>query len=58
MDHTDDKSKQTEVKLEISKNPDMHIFFDKGLTEGISMVANPFAKANNPDVKGLSLIHI
>ena len=30
----------------------MHIFFDKGLTGEISIVANPFAKANNPEVKG------
>ena len=42
--------KYTEVKLEILKDPDMHIFFDKGLTGRISMVANPFAKANNPEV--------
>ena len=30
----------------------MHIFFDKGITGGFSMVANPFRKANNPDVEG------
>ena len=30
----------------------MHSFSDKGLKGGISMVANPFTKANNLEVEG------
>ena len=44
--------KYTKVKLEIPTDADMHLFFDKGLTGGISMVANHYAKANNPQVEG------
>ena len=44
--------KYTGVMLEIPTDPDMHLFFDNGLTGGISMVANHYAKANNPAVEG------
>ena len=43
--------KYTKVKLELPRDPDMHLFFDKGLRGGISMVANHFARANNPEMK-------
>jgi hypothetical protein len=43
--------KYTKAKLEIPLDVDMHIFFDRGLRGGISMVANHFAKANNPHLK-------
>ena len=38
----------TKVVLEIPHHPDMHMFIDKGLTGGISMVGNQYARANNP----------
>ena len=44
--------KHTKVELEIPLDPDMHNFIDNGLTGGISMVANQFARANNPEVVG------
>ena len=37
----------TKQVLEIPTDPNMHIFFDRGMRGGISMVANPFAQANN-----------
>lgn len=36
----------TNVTLEIPTCPDMHLFFDKGLTGGASEVKNQYAKAN------------
>ena len=44
--------KYTGVKLEIPMDPDMHMFFDRDLTGGISIVADHYARANNPDVEG------
>ena len=43
--------KFTGVKLEIPSDVNMHIFFDQGLTGGISMVSNHFARANNKLMK-------
>ena len=40
--------KYTKVKLDIPRDIDIHIFIDKALRGGISMVANHFARANNP----------
>ena len=37
----------TMQRLEIPTDPDMHLFFDKGLTGGASQVANPWAQANH-----------
>ena len=37
----------TKQVLEIPTDPNMHIFFDRGMRGGISLVANPFAQANN-----------
>ena len=45
--------KFTKVKLEIPLDVDMHIFFDLGLTGGISMVAEHFARANNKYLKDI-----
>ena len=39
--------KYTGVKLEIPTDVNIHMFIDRGLRGGISMVANHFAKANN-----------
>ena len=37
----------TMQRLEIPTDPDMHLFFDKGLSGGASQIANPYAKANH-----------
>jgi len=37
----------TRQRLEIPVDPDMHLFFDVGLTGGASQVAEPYAKANH-----------
>ena len=42
----------TRQRLEIPTDPDMHLFFDRGLMGGISMVANHYAKANFKDLPG------
>ena len=42
----------TGVKLELFlSDTDMHLFTEKGLRGGISMVSTQFAKANNPMMK-------
>ena len=40
----------TEVELELLTDPDMYLFIEEGLCGGISMIRNPFHKANNPYV--------
>ena len=37
----------TKQRLEIPLDPDMHLFFDVGLTGGASQVAEPYARANH-----------
>ena len=44
--------KYTKIEMEIPLDPDMHMLFDEGLTGGISMVANPYARANNDQIEG------
>ena len=43
--------KYTGVKLELSTDPDMNIFFDQGLSGGISFISNQCARANHPGLE-------
>ena len=42
------KFKDSNIELEIPTDPDLHMFFDRSLIGGISIVSNHYAKANNP----------
>ena len=44
--------KKTGVELELLTDPDMYIFLERGMREGISMVRKRCAKANSPRVEG------
>ena len=44
--------KKTGVKLELFTDYEMHLFVERGMQGGISMVSNRYAKANNPLVPG------
>ena len=37
----------TEIKLELISDPDMYIFFEKGMRSGVSYISNRYSKANN-----------
>ena len=39
--------KMTKIKLELTIDPDMYIFFEKGTRGGISYNSNRYSKANN-----------
>jgi len=40
--------KMTGVSLQLLTNPDEYLFIEKGLSGGICMISNRYAKANNP----------
>ena len=44
--------KKTGVELELLTDLDMHLFIERGMRDGISMVGKRYAKANNPMVEG------
>ena len=39
------------VKLEFISDPDMYIFFEKGMIGGASYISNRYSKANNKYLK-------
>ena len=43
--------KMTKIKLELISDPDMYIFFEKGIRGGISYISNRYSKANNEYLK-------
>ena len=40
--------KKTEVELELLTDYEMHLFVERGMRGGISMVSKRYAKTNNP----------
>ena len=43
--------KMTKIELELTPDPDMYIFFEKGKRDGISYIFNRYSKANNKCLK-------
>ena len=41
----------TKIKLELISNPEMYIFFEKGMRGGVSYISNRYSKANNKYLK-------
>lgn len=44
----------TDIHLEVFTDPDMHLFIERGLRGGISMILQRYVKANNPYIKDYS----
>ena len=43
--------KMTKIKLDLIPDPDMYIFFEKGIRGGISYISNRYSKDNNRYLK-------
>ena len=41
----------TKIKLEIISDPEMYIFFEKGVRGGVSYISNTYSKVNNKHLK-------
>ena len=41
----------TKIKLEIISDPEMYIFFEKGMRGGVSYISNTYSKVNNKYLK-------
>ena len=41
----------TKVKLELITDPDMYIFFEKGIRGQVSYISNRYSRANNKYLK-------
>ena len=41
----------TKVELELIPDPDMHLFFKKGIRGGVSYISTRYSKANNKYLK-------
>ena len=41
----------TKIKLELISDPDIHVFFEKGIRGGVSDISNKYKKTNNKYVK-------
>ena len=41
----------TNIKLEFISDPDMYIFFEKGMRGGVSFISNRYSEANNKYLK-------
>ena len=41
----------TKLELKLIPDPDMYIFFERGMTGGVSYISNRYSKANNKYLK-------
>ena len=41
----------TKIKLELISDPDLYMFFEKGMSSGVSYISNTYIKANNKYLK-------
>ena len=41
----------TKIKLELISDPDLYMFFEKGMSSGVSCISNRYIKANNKYLK-------
>ena len=41
----------TKIKLELISDPDLYMFFEKGMSSGVSYISNRYIKANNKYLK-------